>query len=78
MIKNHFYWQLFKRKVEKLVDREVIFLIVTIYMGDKKLEKNDYKNYICISEYVKKLVDQVYYSKIDEYRKRQKEQHNCG
>lgn len=57
---------------------EVIFLIVTIYMGDKKLEKNDYKNYICISEYVKKLVDQVYYSKIDEYRKRQKEQQNCG
>ena len=48
-------------------------------MGDKKLEKDDYKNYICVSEYVKKLVNQVYYNKIDEYRKLQKEQEkNCG
>lgn len=48
-------------------------------MGDKKLEKEDYKNYICTSEYVKKLVNQVYYNKIEEYRKRQKEQkQNCG
>ena len=79
MIKNSLYWQPFKRKVKEFANHEVRCLTVTIYMGDKKLEKEDYKNYICTSEYVKKLVNQVYYNKIEEYRKRQKEQkQNCG
>lgn len=46
---------------------------VTVYMGDKKLKKEEYKNYICTSEYVINLVDEVYYSKIEAYRKRIKE-----
>ena len=79
MIKDRLCWQPFKRKVEEIADKEVRYLTVTIYMGDKKLEKEDYKNYICVSEYVINLVNQVYYSKIDEYRKRQEEQKkNCG
>lgn len=48
-------------------------MTITVYMGDKKLEKEDYKNYICVSEYVKNLVDEVYYNKIDEFRKKQLE-----
>ena len=80
MIKNRLYWQRFKRKVEEIANKEVRYLTVTIYMGDKKLEKEDYKNYICTSEYVINLVNEVYYSKIDEFRKRQEEQRkkNCG
>lgn len=74
MIKTRLYWQPFKRKVEEFADKEVRRLTVNIYMGDKKLEKEDYKNYICVSEYVKKIVNQVYYSKVNEYKKRQKEQ----
>ena len=80
MIRNRLYWQPFKRKVEEIANKEVRCLTVTIYMGDKKLEKEDYKNYICTSEYVINLVNEVYYSKIDEFRKRQEEQRkkNCG
>lgn len=48
-------------------------MTITVYMGDKKLEKEDYKNYICVSEYVRNLVDEVYYNKIDEFRKKQLE-----
>lgn len=57
-------------------------MTVTVYMGDKKLEKEEYKNYICISEYVINLVDEVYYNKIEEFRKnknikiKQQKQHN--
>ena len=55
-------------------------MTVTVYMGDKKLEKEDYKNYICISEYVINLVNEVYYNKIEEFRKQQleKEKNDCG
>lgn len=57
-------------------------MTVTVYMGDKKLEKEEYKNYICISEYVINLVNEVYYNKIEEFRKnknikiKQQKQHN--
>ena len=78
MIKNSLYWQPFKRKVKEFANKEVQYLTVTVYMGDKKLEKEDYKNYICVSEYVINLVNEVYYSKIEEFRKRQKEKQNCG
>ena len=49
-------------------------------MGDKKLEKKDYKNYICVSDYVINLVNEVYYNKIEEFRKKQleKEKTDCG
>ena len=49
-------------------------------MGDKKLKKEDYKNYICVSEYVINLVNEVYYSKIKEFGVSQDDKQNavCG
>ncbi|MCD8372992.1 MAG: hypothetical protein LUD27_06815 [Clostridia bacterium] len=46
-------------------------MTVTVYMGDKKLKKEDYKNYICVSEYVVNLVNEVYYNKMAEIQKKQ-------
>lgn len=46
---------------------------VTVYMGDKKLKKEEYKNYICVSKYVIDLVNEVYYNKIEEFKKKQAE-----
>ncbi len=43
-------------------------------MGDKKLKKEDFKKYICVSEYVINLVNEVYYNKIEEYKKIHQEQ----
>ena len=53
---------------------------VTVYMGNKRLQKEEYKNYICVSDYVANLVNEVYYSKIDDFRKREyeKQKQNCG
>lgn len=48
-------------------------MTITVYMGDKKLEKEDYKNYICVSKYVINLVNEVYYNKIAEIKKKQAE-----
>ncbi|MFR2461964.1 MAG: hypothetical protein ACLTAN_08945 [Christensenellaceae bacterium] len=42
-------------------------MTISVYMGGKKLQKGEYKNYICVSDYVSELVNEVYYSKIDEY-----------
>ena len=54
-------------------------LTITVFMGDKKLEKEDYKRYICVSDYVINLVNEVYYSKIEEFRKRQSDTTaDCG
>ena len=47
-------------------------MTISVYMGGKKLQKGEYKNYICVSDYVSELVNEVYYSKIDEYNKRKK------
>ncbi len=49
-------------------------------MGDKKLERKDFKNYICVSEYVINLVNEVYYSKVAEFNKNQAEKQKkiCG
>lgn len=40
-------------------------MVVNVYMGDKKLEEEDFKNYICISQFVSDLVNEVYYSYIN-------------
>lgn len=69
MIKNRLCWQPFKRKVEEIADKEVRYLTVTIYMGDKKLEKDEHKKYVCTSEYVINLVNEVYYEKIAQFNK---------
>ena len=55
-------------------------MTVTVYMGNKRLKKEEYKNYICVSEYVAYLVNEVYYGKIDDFRKREyeKRKQNCG
>ena len=45
-------------------------MTISVYMGGKKLQKSEYKNYICVSDYVSELVNEVYYSKIDEYNRR--------
>lgn len=45
-------------------------MTINVYMGSKKLQKGEYKNYICVSDYVSELVNEVYYSKIGEYTKR--------
>ena len=47
-------------------------MTISVYMGGKKLQKGEYKNYICVSDYVSELVNEVYYSKIDEYNRRKK------
>lgn len=47
-------------------------MTISVYMGGKRLQKGEYKNYICVSDYVSELVNEVYYSKIDEYNKRKK------
>lgn len=47
-------------------------MTISVYMGGKKLKKGEYKNYICVSDYVSELVNEVYYSKIDEYNRRKK------
>ena len=47
-------------------------MTISVYMGGKKLQKSEYKNYICVSDYVSELVNEVYYSKIDEYNRRKK------
>ena len=39
-------------------------MLVNVYMGDKKLEEKDFKNYICISQFISDLVNEVYYSYI--------------
>lgn len=55
-------------------------MTVTVYMGDKRLEKEDYKNYICVNEYAINLVNEVYYNKIEEFRKMEleKKKNDCG
>ena len=47
-------------------------MTISVNMGGKKLQKSEYKNYICVSDYVSELVNEVYYSKIDEYNRRKK------
>ena len=47
-------------------------MTISVYMGGKKLQKGEYKNYICVSDYVSELVNEVYYSKIAEYNRRKK------
>lgn len=47
-------------------------MTISVYMGGKKLQKGEYKNYICVSDYVSELVNEVYYSKIDEYNRLKK------
>ena len=47
-------------------------MTISVYMGGKKLQKGEYKNYICVSDYVSELVNEEYYSKIDEYNRRKK------
>lgn len=34
---------------------------VEVFLGNEKIEPNDLKNYICISEYVSEIVNEVYY-----------------
>lgn len=31
-------------------------MTISVYMGGKKLQKSEYKNYICVSDYVSELV----------------------
>ena len=35
-------------------------MTISVYMGGKKLQKGEYKNYICVSDYVSELVNEVY------------------
>ena len=51
-------------------------MTISVYMGNKKLQKGEYKNYICVSDYVSELVNEVYYSKIDEYNKHRSQAEN--
>ena len=55
-------------------------LTVTVYMGNKRLRKEEYKKYICVSDYVANLVNEVYYGKIEDFRKKEyeKQKKNCG
>ena len=51
-------------------------MTISVYMGNKKLQKGEYKNYICVSDYVSEVVNEVYYSKIDEYNRRRSQSEN--
>ena len=51
---------------------------ITIYMGDQKLTQEDFKRYICVSEYVINLVNEVYYSKVEEIKKKQAQKKNAS
>lgn len=53
-------------------------MTISVYMGGKKLQKGEYKNYICVSDYVSELVNEVYYSKIDEYNEYNKRKKLSG
>ncbi|MGN1053022.1 MAG: hypothetical protein ACI4SH_06530 [Candidatus Scatosoma sp.] len=55
-------------------------MTVNVYMGNKRLRKEEYKKYICVSDYVINLVNEVYYNKIDEFKKKalEKQKKNCG
>ena len=62
LIKRVLRWQLLK--VNKGAN-----VTITIYMGDKKLQKDEHKKYVCTSEYVINLVNEVYYEKIAQFNK---------
>jgi hypothetical protein len=34
---------------------------VEVFMGEKKLQPSEYKNYICVNEYISEVVNDVYY-----------------
>ena len=55
-------------------------MTVSVYMGNKRLRKEEYKKYICVSDYVANLVNEVYYGKIEDFRKKEyeKQKKNCG
>ncbi len=53
-------------------------MTISVYMGNKKLQKGEYKNYICVSDYVSEVVNEVYYSKIDEYNRRRSQSGNIA
>ena len=61
-----------------IANQEVSYLSITIYMGDQKLTQEDFKRYICVSEYVINLVNEVYYSKVEEIKKKQAQKKNAS
>lgn len=34
---------------------------VEVFLGEKKIEPSEMKNYICINEYISEIVNEVYY-----------------
>ena len=69
-----------QKKNKRKARKEEKPVTVSVYMGNKRLRKEEYKKYICVSEYVANLVNEVYYGKIEDFRKREyeKRKQNCG
>ena len=69
-----------RKKIIVQAKKEENPMTVSVYMGNKRLRKEEYKKYICVSDYVANLVNEVYYGKIEDFRKREyeKRKKNCG
>lgn len=45
---------------------------VTVFIGDEEVKEEDFKNYICVSPYVSRVVNEVYYDYKRKFEERKK------